>query len=142
MRSRPVILLWFGLTTGLGPQAAAADDHTEQASNFVAELAEGAFAQLSASDVAEAEKRAAVAVLLNDALAVDGIARFALGRHWQRTSPQQQQEYLHVFRDFIIRGSVDRMMRYSGQTFEIVGVLAGTAVIERHELCLRGTENQ
>lgn len=105
-------------------RVAMAADHVDLSEQFVADLAENAFGELS-SDLPEAEKRAAMRAMLRDALAVESIARFSLGRHWPRVSVEQRQEYLRLFEDFLLRGSVDRMMRYSGQHLEIQKSFAG-----------------
>ncbi len=97
---------------------AVASDHIDRSEQFIASFAGQAFEKLS-SDTPQAEKRDAIHGMLRDALAVGAIARFSLGRYWPRLSDDQRREYLRLFEDFIMRGSVDRMMRYSGQLLEI-----------------------
>ena len=97
---------------------AAADNHVDQSERFIAELASAAFGKLT-SEISQAEKRAAIREELRDALAVKAIGKFSLGRYWAGLSVEQQQDYLRLFEDFVLRGSVDRMMRYTGQLLEI-----------------------
>ena len=117
------LIVLVGLAHNPFPLAMAAD-HVDLSEQFVADLVGGAFEKLS-SDLPEAEKRAVIRATLRDALAVESIARFSLGPHWPRVSVEKRQEYLRLFEDFLLRGSVDRMMRYSGQRLEIQESVAG-----------------
>ena len=132
------LLLFFVVLVGLAHnpfRLAMAADHVDLSEQFVADLVGGAFEKLS-SDLPEAEKRAVIRATLRDALAVESIARFSLGRHWPRVSVEQRQEYLRLFEDFLLRGSVDRMMRYSGQRLEIQESVAGPGRRNGEELAM------
>lgn len=50
------------------------------------------------------------------------IGRFTLGRYWQRLNPEQQKEYLALYKDMIVSMYADRFSNYEGQTFEVSGV--------------------
>ncbi len=107
---------WFA---GHAGPVLAAPEHVDLAKGFVEQLAQAAFRDLSAADLSEADKRASTQALLSEALAVDAIGRFALGRYWQQVTDAQRAEYLRLFRDFVLRGSTERMLRYSGQSFVV-----------------------
>ncbi len=132
------LLLFLFVLVGLAHspfRLTMAADHVDLSEQFVAELVGGAFEKLS-SDLPEAEKRVVIRAMLGDALAVDSIARFSLGRHWPRVSAEQRQEYLRLFEDFLLRGSVDRLMRYSGQKFEIRESLSGKSRVKYDKLAM------
>ena len=129
------ITLVLGLAL-VGRAVNAAPDHVEEARAFVESLTDSAFGDLSASDRPEAEKRAVAEALLSESLAVDAIGRFALGRHWRQATAEERQEYLRLFRHFVLRGSVERMLRYSGQAFEITESLPRTSPRESENFAL------
>lgn len=49
------------------------------------------------------------------------IGRFVLGRHWSQATPQQRQEYLEVFREFVVQTYAQRFSDFSGQRLQIEG---------------------
>ena len=48
-----------------------------------------------------------------------GIARFVLGRYWRSASPQEQQEYLKLFEDYVVYVYGTRLSNFSGETFKV-----------------------
>ena len=59
--------------------------------------------------------------LLNDGFDVPYIGRWVLGRYWNQATPQQQQEYLRLFEQLIVKTYAERFLEYSGETFKITG---------------------
>lgn len=55
---------------------------------------------------------------------VPEIARFVLGRYWRLTTPEQKQEYLLLFADYIALVYADRLAEYSGATLRVTGTRA------------------
>ncbi len=63
------------------------------------------------------QKAAALAQIIDSRVDVNGIARFCLGRFWRAATPQQQQQYLDLFRRVLV-GSIDaKLGEYKGVTF-------------------------
>ena len=63
------------------------------------------------------QKAAALAQIIDTKVDVNGIARFCLGRFWRAATPQQQQQYLDLFRRVLV-GSIDaKLGEYKGVTF-------------------------
>lgn len=51
---------------------------------------------------------------------VQAIAKFVIGRYWQSATPEQRQEYLEVFRDYVLAAYGSQFARYSGVTFQVL----------------------
>jgi len=66
-----------------------------------------------------AEKRAAFARIVDQAVDVDGVARFALGQFWHVATPAQRQTYLSLFRQYLVFNVTGRLSQYKGTTFTI-----------------------
>ncbi len=49
------------------------------------------------------------------------IARFVLGRYWRLASPAQQQEFMHLFEDYVVVAYATRLSNYSGEQFRVLG---------------------
>ncbi|MGH7045043.1 MAG: MlaC/ttg2D family ABC transporter substrate-binding protein [Stellaceae bacterium] len=52
---------------------------------------------------------------------VPGIARFVLGRYWNVATPQQQQEFIRLFTDYIALAYSNRLAEYSGERLKVTG---------------------
>ena len=52
---------------------------------------------------------------------VPGIARFVLGRYWRLATPAQQQQFVHLFADYIALVYSSQLAEYSGETLQVTG---------------------
>lgn len=52
---------------------------------------------------------------------VPGIAHFVLGRYWRLATPEQQQEFVKLFTDYIALAYSNRLAEYSGETLRVTG---------------------
>jgi phospholipid transport system substrate-binding protein len=52
---------------------------------------------------------------------VPGIARFVLGRYWKTATPEQQQEFVKLFEDYIALVYSNQLAAYSGETLKVTG---------------------
>jgi phospholipid transport system substrate-binding protein len=52
---------------------------------------------------------------------VPGIARFVLGRYWKTATPEQQQEFIKLFEDYIALVYSSQLSAYSGETLKVTG---------------------
>jgi phospholipid transport system substrate-binding protein len=52
---------------------------------------------------------------------VPGIARFVLGRYWKTATPEQQQEFVKLFEDYIALVYSNQLAAYSGETLRVTG---------------------
>jgi len=56
---------------------------------------------------------------------VPGIARFVLGRYWKAETPEQQEEFIKLFEDYIARVYSSQLAAYSGETLKVTGSRPG-----------------
>jgi phospholipid transport system substrate-binding protein len=101
--------------------AARAEGHLDASVTFIKSLSDRAFSTLTDAEITADERRAQFRNLFREGFAVDGIARFALGRYWRGASKQEREEYLVLFEDVIVTTWADRFSLYSGQAFEVRG---------------------
>lgn len=52
---------------------------------------------------------------------VPGIARFVLGRYWQTSTPEQQEEFVRLFEDYIALVYSAQLAAYAGETLRVIG---------------------
>jgi phospholipid transport system substrate-binding protein len=52
---------------------------------------------------------------------VPGIARFVLGRYWNTATPEQQEEFVKLFEDYIALVYSSQLAAYSGETLKVTG---------------------
>lgn len=50
---------------------------------------------------------------------VDEVARFCLGRYWRTASPEQQQEYLKLFHQVLVKNIAAKLGDFQGVTFVV-----------------------
>ncbi len=98
-----------------------ADSHTEASAKFIATLAERAINSISDTALSVEERRSKFRELFREGFAVNGIARFVLGRYWRKASDAEKDEYLKLFEDVIVSTWADRFSQYTGQKFEVNG---------------------
>ena len=95
----------------------AADEATE-AAQFVKQTGD-AIRQVVDQPGPMSDKRGALAQIVDQAVDVDGIGRFALGRFWNVATPAQRQAYLSLFHQFLVFNVTGRLGQYKGATFTI-----------------------
>ena len=66
-----------------------------------------------------AQRRQQVAAILRRAVDIEGVGRFVLGRWWRQASPAEQQEYLRLFEETLIRNLSARFGEYQGVRFSL-----------------------
>lgn len=66
-----------------------------------------------------AARRQRVANILRQAVDIDGVGRFILGRWWRVASPAEQQEYMKLFEETLIRNLSARFGEYEGVRFSL-----------------------
>ena len=108
-------VLALAATTG-GARAQGADP--ARAAQFVQATGQELVAALN-SNAPIAQRRQQVADILRRAVDVDGVGRFILGRWWRQASPAEQQEYLKLFEETLIRNLSARFGEYQGVRFAL-----------------------
>ncbi len=99
------------------PTAAA---NTDDAIAFVQNLGDSVIEVLKSPETTPEQRHVKFQEILDRGFAVNTIGRFALGRHWRAATPEQRQEYLRLFRLYVLEVYASRLDNYSGQSFTVV----------------------
>ena len=109
------LILVLGLLTAAPDDAVAQDART-----FVATLGNQAIQVLGPS-VAPAQRVARFRELFREDFDIPGIGQFVLGRYWRTATPEQQQEFLRLFQEYIVQAYSSRLGEYGGEPFRVTG---------------------
>ena len=52
---------------------------------------------------------------------VPAIGKFVLGHYWREATPEQQQEYLRLFGQYVVAIYAERFSNYQGEEFKVTG---------------------
>lgn len=115
-RSVAIGMLVLSLLCAAAPREAAAQD----ARTFVSTLGAQAIQVLGPS-VPPAHRLARFRMLFHNDFDVPGIGRFVLGRYWRAATPQEQQEFLALFQEYVVRAYSARLGEYGGEPFRVTG---------------------
>ncbi|WP_135468170.1 MlaC/ttg2D family ABC transporter substrate-binding protein [Crenalkalicoccus roseus] len=121
--NRRVLLSACGLALGaallpLAPMARAQTDPARAAA-FIQAVGQELVAAINNPALPHAERRRRVADILRQAVDIEGVGRFILGRWWRQATPQEQQEYLRLFEETLIRNLAARFGEYQGVQFQL-----------------------
>jgi len=121
MTRRSILTAAFVLiAAALAPAALAAADPAAVINN----LGNRALEVLGKS-ATPAQKAARFQELFREDFDVPGIARFVLGRYWKTATPEQQQEFVKLFEDYIALVYSAQLSAYSGETLKVTGSRPG-----------------
>ena len=112
------------------PRDAAAQDPRA----FINQLGAQAIQVLGPS-VPASQRVARFRQLFQDDFDLVGISQFVLGRYWRSTTPEQQQEFLRLFHEYIVQAYSARLGEYGGEPFRVIGSrAAGDETIVNSEI--------
>jgi phospholipid transport system substrate-binding protein len=87
-------------------------------------------------DFPPAERLARFRELFRHYFDVPGIARFVLGRYWWTIGPEQQQQFVNLFDQYITSAYSERLSKYGGESLQVTssrpfpgGVLVTSEII-------------
>ena len=109
------LILILGLLT-----AAPGDASAQDARSFIANLGNQAIQVLGPS-VSPSQRVARFRELFREDFDVPGIGQFVLGRYWRTATPEQQQEFLRLFQEYIVQAYSSRLGEYGGEPFRVTG---------------------
>jgi phospholipid transport system substrate-binding protein len=66
-----------------------------------------------------AEKQAALQEVVDQDVDVAGVAKFCLGRFWRQATPQQQSEYIDLFRRVLMVNITGKISEYQGVSLAV-----------------------
>jgi phospholipid transport system substrate-binding protein len=103
------------LIGGAAPTLAAADPAamiTDMGNRALEVLAKPASAR---------QREARFRELFHEDFDVPTIARFVLGRYWRLATPEQQQEFVSLFAEYVTFSYSNRLSLYRGETLRVTG---------------------
>lgn len=109
-----IVVVALALGGILHAKAAAAQNSPE---GFVKNIADAVL------DVVQKEKQSAaeskLITIFEDAVDIEWMSKFALGRNWRDLDDQQKHSYTKAYRQYLINTYVKRFVEYNGQKFSI-----------------------
>lgn len=111
-----VVALVAAVSLALLPRPAAAQD----AARFISNLGNQAIQVISPS-IPPAQRAAQFRHIFSSDFDLEGAARFVMGPHWRELSPEQQQQFLPLFRDYLAEAYSARLGEYAGEPFRVTG---------------------
>jgi len=115
-RTAAAVLLVFGVLFAAATQPAAAQD----ARTFIGTLGTQAI-QVLGPTVPESQRIARFRELFRNDFDMAAISRFVLGRYWRTATPQEQQEFMSLFQEYLVRAYSARLGQYGGEPFRVTG---------------------
>ena len=91
----------------------AAAQAVPKATAFVQQTGDQLAAVVNGS-MAPAARRHALAQIIDEAVDVNGVARFCLGRFWRTASPDQQKRYVAAFHEVVVTNISSKLGEYQG----------------------------
>jgi phospholipid transport system substrate-binding protein len=116
--ARRAFLLLAASLPFVAPGVAQAQMDPGRAANFIKSTGDALVAALN-SNAPLAQRRERVAGALRQAVDMEGTGRFILGRWWRVASPAEQQEYLRLFEETLIRNLASRFGEFQGVRFSL-----------------------
>jgi phospholipid transport system substrate-binding protein len=89
-----------------------------RAAQFIQSTGQELVAALNSNAPVE-RRRQQVAAILRRAVDIEGVGRFILGRWWRQASAAEQQEYMRLFEETLIRNLSARFGEYQGVRFAL-----------------------
>ena len=108
----------------LTPMVARAEDVTRQASAFVQHLADEVIKILQNKSFGKDDRVRELAKVFLEGFDVRAIGMFVLGVYARNAAENVRQEYLSVFKDYVVQTYAARFNSYAGETFAVTRATA------------------
>lgn len=118
---RQLLIMTAALLPGLpvaGRRAAAQGAAATKAADFVKQTGDKLVAVVNGPGTPQS-KRATLTGVIEQAVDVDGVARFCLGRFWRTATPEQQKRYIDLFHQVLVTNITGKLGEYQGVRFEM-----------------------
>ena len=107
-----------------GPVSVASASAETEAETFIAGLADEAISALTSEGATREERLARFAGMLDRNFDVETIGKWVLGRHWRTATDAEKEEYLKLFREYVVVTYVERFDQYSGEKLKVIKSVA------------------
>jgi phospholipid transport system substrate-binding protein len=112
------VAVMLALFWSIGAAVATTPD---EASKFINSLGQKANQVLNKQGASLEQKEAEVQALLAQNFDIKLIGRFVVGQTWKSMNEEQQEAYLSLFEEWVLRTYSKRLGGYSGQQFQVTG---------------------
>jgi len=109
----------LGAAALLAVAGPAAAQDTSRAASFIQTTGQELVAAVNDTRSDLATRRQKVAAVLRRSVDIEGVGRFILGRWGRQATPQEQQEYIKLFEETLIRNLSARFGEYQGVRFSL-----------------------
>ena len=103
------------------PGRAAAPQAAANPQSFIAALGDEVLAIIKARNLSQAQRQERFRTLFSQNFDVPTIARFVVGRYWNRATDGERQKYVDTFRDYVAAIYADQFSHYQGEGFKTLG---------------------
>jgi phospholipid transport system substrate-binding protein len=103
-------------------QAASSEAQQSPPAKFIQNLGNRAITVIANKSLTPEQREEQYRQILRDSFDLQTIGRFALGNNWNMATPQQQQEYMKLFEELVVRTYSDRLGLYKGESFQVKAV--------------------
>ncbi len=107
--------------------AAKADVDVAKADAFVRKVTSEGIEEIINAPVSQDVKDQRFEKLFNEALDLDFIGQFVLGRYWKIATPEQRKNFIKVYRELNIKTWSARFDEFKGKSFVFVGSTPSTS---------------
>ncbi len=97
----------------------AATQQLQPASTFIQSLGTRAIGIIADKSVTKEKRNDLFKQILSDSFDLKTIGRFVIGRNWNVATPEQQDEYMRLFQDLVVRTYGNRLSLYAGEGFAV-----------------------
>lgn len=123
MMSRRFLIAAFAVSLSLlAAVVPARADTNADARAFIQRLADTAMNTVAVKGLSDDERARRFRTLFVDTFDLPEIGKLVLGRYWRVATPEQQQEFLHLFEEIQVYTWTKRFKDYSGETLDILNV--------------------
>jgi phospholipid transport system substrate-binding protein len=91
------------------------------AGKFVQDLGDRAIGVIADKNLNPDQRSDQFRKILTDSFDLMTIARFVIGRTWNTATPEQQEEYMHLFTELVVKTYGDKLTLYTGEGFSVNG---------------------
>lgn len=119
MKKSLLYILTAALFFNITPARAAVD--AAKAEAFVKQVTEDGVEDIINAKISQSEKDARFEKLFNNALDLDFIGQFVLGRYWRTATPQQKKDFIAAYRQLNIKTWSQRFDEFKGKNFAFKG---------------------
>ncbi len=119
MKKTFLMILATALFMHTAPVQAAVD--AQKAETFVVQVTENGIEDIINANISQQEKDKRFEKLFNNALDLDFIGQFVLGRYWRTATPQQRTDFIDAYRALNIKTWSQRFDEFKGKRFIFKG---------------------